>query len=99
MQVILNLVKNSEDTLIDNHIENPRINILIDGRTIRICDNAGGIDDAIIDKIYDPYFSTKMQKDGTGLGLYMSKIIIEKNCGGKLLHENKDGGACFTVMI
>ncbi len=99
MQVILNLVKNAEDALIDNHIENPRISILIDGRTIRICDNAGGIDDAIIDRIYDPYFSTKMQKDGTGLGLYMSKIIIEKNCGGKLLHENKDGGACFTVMI
>lgn len=99
MQVILNLIKNAEDALIDNHIDNPRITILIDGRTIRICDNAGGIDDAIIDKIYDPYFSTKMQKDGTGLGLYMSKIIIEKNCGGTLLHENKDDGACFTIII
>ncbi len=99
MQVILNLIKNAEDALIDNHIENPRITVLIDGRTIRVCDNAGGIDNAIIDKIYDPYFSTKMQKDGTGLGLYMSKIIIEKNCGGKLLHENKDGGVCFTVIV
>ncbi len=99
MQVILNLIKNAEDALIDNHIENPRITILIDGRTIRVCDNAGGIDDTIMDKIYDPYFSTKMQKDGTGLGLYMSKIIIEKNCGGKLLHENKDGGVCFTVIV
>ena len=99
MQVLLNLVKNAEDALIDKHIENPRITIFIDGRTIRVCDNAGGIDDAIIDRIYDPYFSTKMQKDGTGLGLYMSKIIIEKNCEGKLLHENKDGGACFTVIV
>jgi len=99
MQVILNLVKNAEDALTDNNIENPRIMIHINGRTIQVCDNAGGIDESIINKIYDPYFSTKMQKDGTGLGLYMSKIIIEKNCKGKLLHENRDGGACFTVII
>jgi len=99
MQVVLNLVKNAEDALIDNNIENPLIMIHIDGKTIRVCDNAGGIDKSIIDKIYDPYFSTKMQKDGTGLGLYMSKLIIEKNCKGKLLHENRDGGACFSIIL
>ncbi|SFV89905.1 Methyl-accepting chemotaxis protein [hydrothermal vent metagenome] len=99
MQVVLNLLKNAEDALIDNNVKDPRIMIRINGRTIQVCDNAGGIDKSIIDKIYDPYFSTKMQKDGTGLGLYMSKMIIERNCEGKLYHENKNGGACFTVTI
>jgi signal transduction histidine kinase len=75
----------------------PKIFITTTDNTIVVCDNGGGIDDAILDKIFDPYFSTKESKNGTGLGLYISKIIIEEHHNGKLLAKNLDNGACFTI--
>ena len=98
-QVLLNLIKNAEDILIEKEISNPIIEIIIDKNKLIISDNAGGIPDNIIEKIFDPYFSTKTKKDGTGLGLYMSKIIIEKHCGGKLLVENTKKGASFSITL
>lgn len=98
-QVILNLMKNAEDALLDNNIENPTIAISTDGYIFRVEDNGGGISLDIIDKIFDPYFSTKTQKDGTGLGLYMSKTIIERNCGGKLNVYNGTDGAIFEIIL
>ena len=102
-QVILNLIKNSEDVLIDKNIKNPFIKIKIYEQNNRyileVSDNGGGIDEDILDKIFDPYFSTKNQKDGTGLGLYMSKTIIEEHCGGVLSVYNKKDGALFKVEI
>ncbi|NPA73231.1 MAG: transporter substrate-binding domain-containing protein, partial [Epsilonproteobacteria bacterium] len=68
-QVILNLIKNAEDVLLDRKIKDPTITITAHNKTIYIKDNAGGIPPKIIDKIFDPYFSTKKKKDGTGLGL------------------------------
>ncbi len=107
-QVLLNLIKNSEDALKEKNIENRMIKIEINDKILTICDNAGGISEDIIDKIFDPYFSTKMKKDGTGLGLYMSKIIVEDHCHGKLTVSNinlldKNGksskGAKFMITL
>ncbi len=107
-QVLLNLIKNAEDALLENSINNPTILIQIENETLNICDNAGGIPDDIIDKIFDPYFSTKTKKDGTGIGLYMSKIIIEEHCGGKLIVSNEESrynneivlyGAKFKITL
>ncbi len=102
-QVILNLIKNAEDILLENEIKEPIINIKTydDDRYVylEVADNAGGIKDEIMDKIFEPYFSTKTQKDGTGLGLYMSKVIIEDHCGGKLSVYNGKEGAVFKIAL
>ena len=107
-QVLLNLIKNSEDALMENKITKPTIAIEITEKRLSIFDNAGGIKEEIIDKIFDPYFSTKSKKDGTGLGLYMSKIIVEEHCEGTLSVKNgifkgKKGkllnGAKFSIDI
>ena len=103
IQVILNLMKNSRDALLSKENENKQITI----RTIEtsksivisVSDNAGGIKDEIIDKIFEPYFSTKDQKSGTGLGLYMSKMIIEGHLGGRIMVSNLEEGACFSIDI
>lgn len=99
MQVIINILKNAQDNFKNEQTENPYIKITTQNRTISICDNGGGISEDIIDKIFDPYFSTKDEKVATGLGLYMSKIIIEKNHGGILHVENKGDGVCFVIEI
>jgi C4-dicarboxylate-specific signal transduction histidine kinase len=98
-QVILNLIKNAEDALIEKKIENPQITITINDSKLDVQDNAGGIPKDIIDKIFNPYFSTKTNKDGTGLGLYMSKTIVEEHCNGKLTVCNENGGAKFTIDL
>jgi len=98
-QVILNLIKNAEDVLLERRIENPRIVIETQENILRVMDNAGGVPQEYINKIFDPYFSTKTKKDGTGLGLYMSKTIVEEHCGGKLRVYNNEHGACFEVVL
>ena len=102
-QAILNLLKNAEDILVDHSVSEPTIWIRagVEGeRTfLTIEDNGGGIPQEIIPKIFDPYFSTKMDKDGTGIGLYMSKKIVEEQSGGRLQVENGSNGACFTIVL
>ena len=102
-QVVLNLIKNAEDVLIEKNIAKPFIKIKTykadSDIILEISDNAGGIPKNIINKVFDPYFSTKTKKDGTGLGLYMSKTIIEEHCGGKLSVSNNIDGAVFTVKL
>ena len=96
-QVILNLMQNSKDALIINQIKNPKVMITVDNNTILVQDNAGGIPDDIMDKIFDPYFTTKEKHDGTGVGLYMSKMILEKNFNANITVQNKNDGALFTI--
>ncbi|MEN8303143.1 MAG: HAMP domain-containing sensor histidine kinase [Campylobacterota bacterium] len=99
MQVVLNILKNSQDNFKEKNIKYPQIRITIQDRSISIYDNGGGIPEDIIEKIFDPYFSTKDEKNGTGLGLYMSKIIVEEHHNGKLEVENKDDGVCFSIEL
>ena len=102
-QVVLNLIKNSEDILLEKKVSNPFIKLATysnkDGHILEISDNGGGIPKEILDKIFDPYFSTKSEKNGTGLGLYMSKLIIEEHCHGKLTVSNVDNGALFKITL
>jgi signal transduction histidine kinase len=103
VQVILNLVKNAVNALASSDIKNPEIYIseyLENGNNIiEISDNAGGIDNKIIDKIFEPYFSTHKESESMGLGLYMSKFIIEESCGGTLEVLNTKEGAKFTITL
>jgi signal transduction histidine kinase len=102
-QVILNLIKNSEDILIEKEVEDSYISIKTyddeDYSYLEVRDNGGGIPQEIIEKVFDPYFSTKTKKDGTGLGLYMSQIIVRDHSDGELLISNFNDGACFTIKI
>jgi signal transduction histidine kinase len=102
-QVVINVLNNAKDALLENNQDNNR-KIYIDisknstNAIITIEDNAGGIPSEILDKVFDPYFSTK-SKNGTGLGLYMSKIIIDEHLEGNLSVKNSDNGAIFKIII
>ena len=101
-QVLLNILLNARDALIENKVENALVSIhsFVEGdkSVVTITDNAGGIAEEIIDKLFDAYFSTKGDK-GTGIGLYMSKTIIEKSMGGRLTVRNTVGGAEFRISL
>ena len=104
MQVFINIINNAKDILVEKKTIDASIVIKFEKSNdeniiITVSDNGGGIHEDIIDKIFDPYFSTKNEKNGTGLGLYMSKMIIEKHLLGKLSVYNKDGGACFKIEL
>lgn len=103
IQVFINILKNAQDAFLENSVESPQIDImgqeLNSHQILMFTDNAGGIPDHIIDKVFDPYFTTKGKKEGTGLGLYMSRTIIETHCHGSLDVENKNGGACFRIQL
>lgn len=98
-QVILNLLQNAQEALVLNNIENPTIQISINKNSISILDNAKGIKDEVIKHIFDPYFTTKELYKGTGLGLYMSKLILEKSFDAKIEVTNKQKGAQFLILF
>ena len=103
MQVILNMINNAKEQLVQKSIQEPKIwiasRVAKDKLYINITDNAGGIDEEVLDKIFDPYYSTKLEKNGTGLGLYMSKVIIKDYHGGDIYARNIGNGAIFTIRI
>ncbi len=105
MQVILNILKNAQDNFIEKKTKEAQIVVVTSDCSIIICDNGGGIPEDIIGKIFDPYFSTKDERNGTGLGLYMSKTIVEEHHDGKLSVSNQyddegvSTGACFKIEI
>jgi signal transduction histidine kinase len=102
-QVILNILSNAADILVEKSIKNPQIDLNIDTKgilsIITIKDNAGGIAQKNQELIFDPYFSTKDSSKGTGLGLYISKLIVERNMGGELSVYNDDKGAVFKIVV
>ena len=102
-QVLLNILNNARDVLTERRIANPLIRIRAfseNGRAVvTIWDNGGGINEDVLPRIFDPYFSTKEPGKGTGIGLYMSKAIIEQNMGGKLTVRTIDGGAEFRIEL
>ena len=110
-QVFLNVLNNAKDILAEKVPENRILLVEFsqnkDNCIVEITDNAGGISDNIKDKIFDPYFTTKHQSQGTGIGLYMSKEIIEKHMQGALTFYNKEFeydnkkeyGACFKIEL
>ncbi len=103
MQVILNILKNAEDSLVEKSTKGSQIVIQtkeVDNQyLISIHDNGMGISDTILLNIFDPYFSTKDNKNGTGLGLYMSKIIVQEHNNGKLNALKMENGACFEIYL
>lgn len=100
-QVFLNLLTNAKEAIKHKGIENGHISLKgsIENDTIRIdiTDNGGGIDEEITSKIFDPYFTTK--ESGSGIGLYMARMIIERNHSGTITVSNTQEGARFTVII
>ena len=102
-QVILNILSNAKDVLIERKIKNPKINVEIKNgdkySIVKISDNAGGVKNDIIDKIFDPYFTTRHKTQGSGIGLYMAKNIIERNMLGFINVKNIENGALFTIKV
>jgi signal transduction histidine kinase len=102
IQVLLNILNNSIDILIEKDIPNANINIVVDSNKyqafVLVEDNAGGIATENLDHIFEPYFSTK-GKNGTGLGLYMSQMIMQKQFGTNIEVSNTNNGALFKIVI
>jgi signal transduction histidine kinase len=101
-QMLINILNNAKDVLMERDIKQREIWIEVekvkDEIHLSIEDNGGGIPQSIIGKIFDPYFSTKA-KNGTGLGLYMSNMIIEEHMNGQLLVSNSKRGARFEIIL
>lgn len=101
--VLINMLNNAKDVLIKNKVVNPWVKIdLIQNEKkaiITIEDNAGGIPENILPHIFDPYFTTKHQSQGTGLGLYMSYKIVTDNLSGSLYAKNGEFGAKFFIVL
>ncbi len=100
-QVLLNILANAKEASIERGVVAPCIHISHGSENgqgwVSIRDNAGGVPEEVAAKIFDPYYTTKER--GTGIGLYMSKTIIENNMKGQILFRNVDGGAEFTVVV
>jgi len=103
VQALLVLLNNAKDVLVDKDIDKKEINIKIytkgDKSVFEISDNGGGIIKEYFDKIFDPYFTTKPHSQGTGHGLCMAKMIVEKSMHGKLDVINDKYGAKFSIIL
>lgn len=106
-QVVVNLMYNGVDAIDENIrkglIKRGRldINVACSANLLRVtvCDNGAGIPDSIMQHIFEPYFTTKPEGKGTGIGLYMSKVIIESHMSGRLFAEQKESGTCMVIEL
>jgi len=103
LQVVLVIINNALDNFVEKYTKNREINILINSNKdyiyLTISDNGGGINEEQIDKIFDPYYTTKFKEEGTGIGLYMAKLLIEQSMDGELSVLNTSKGACFSIKM
>ena len=103
IQVLLNILNNSKDAFIETKTESPLVKISMkdDDYYIKILlqDNAGGVSNEVLERMFEPYFTTKFKSHGTGIGLYMSKMIIEESMNGILVSENREEGLLTTISI
>ncbi len=103
IHVFINILKNAQDKFLEKQTKNAKIEIntldLENGIQIEIYDNGGGIAEEDLDIIFEPYFSTKKEKNGTGIGLYMSKIIVQNHHNGNLFAKNTKEGISFYIII
>lgn len=102
-QALLNILSNAKDALIERQIANPYIEMSVKNGEkyilIKIEDNGGGIAPEYLERIFEPYFTTKHAKQGTGIGLYMTKMIIENNMNGIIVVSNTETGVLFTIKL
>ena len=103
MQIIFILVNNAKDAFLGKNIENKQIIITLYQKDnlifLEVQDNAGGVNKEIIDKIFEPYFTTKHKYQGTGLGLFIAKTIVERSFNGEISVENEKDGAVFKINL
>ena len=103
IQVIVSILSNIHDIKKEKSLQNLKIDIILkkedENAILSIADNAGGIDEYILSKIFDPYFTTKHQSMGTGLGLHIARMIIEDNMKGSLTAQNYKDGAKFIIKV
>lgn len=102
-QAVLNIITNAKDVFEERKITNPTLDICVDSdetyNFVNIQDNGGGIDEKTLEYLFDPYFSTKDSTKGTGMGLYISKMIIEEKMHGEIKVLNKRNGALFSILF
>jgi len=102
-QALLNIIQNAKEAILSRQPPLPFVEIVCSqnegSALVTVRDNGGGIPSELIDKIFDPYFTTKFMSQGTGVGLYMSKMIIEKHMGGRLSVTNNAAGAEVTIEL
>ena len=102
-QVFINLLQNAKEALMETEEEGREISIQITDSgsqiLLSIQDNAKGIDEDKLEKVFEPYFSTKHASQGTGLGLFMSRMIIQQSLGGSITASNHEEGALFTIIL
>jgi signal transduction histidine kinase len=102
-QVLLNPLGNAKDAILETGRPQGRITLRLEAEDgfgcLRVCDTGGGIPEAIMDRIFEPYFSTREAGTGIGIGLYMSRQVIEQSMNGQLTARNVSGGAEFTVRV
>jgi signal transduction histidine kinase len=100
-QAILNILSNAKDAIVAKKAQKGtfqgKIDITIVEDTIRIYNNGGFADADVLDRMFEPYFTTKFEDKGTGIGLYMTKMIIENSMGGEIAAKNIDEGVQFTI--
>ena len=100
-QAVLNLLVNAKEAILEKHPADGRIRVALrqegNNAVLSVEDNGGGIAPDILPRLFDPYFTTKDQ--GTGIGLYMAKMIIERNMEGEIRADNTENGARFTICI